>query len=76
MSYRAVAAATIAFGINALTLLGPRRRTVVDRLAGTVVVRTALYATAARQTVEAGRKVSTVACQLRLKTNPVVPVEP
>src|SRR4051794_31057342 len=38
-----VAAAVAAFWLNKLVLLGPRRRTLVDRMAGTVVVRSARF---------------------------------
>ncbi len=48
----------VAFWANLSTMVGPRRRTVADRLAGTVVVRTALYATAAGQAADLGRRVS------------------
>ncbi|GIH11630.1 hypothetical protein Rhe02_96970 [Rhizocola hellebori] len=38
------AAAVVAFWINALAVLGRRRRTIIDRMSGTVVVRRALVA--------------------------------
>lgn len=42
-----VAAAVMAYWLNLLLLLGPRRRTLVDRFAGTVVVRSARFGAAA-----------------------------
>jgi hypothetical protein len=42
-----VTAAVLAFWLNLVMLLGPRRRTMVDRFAGTVVVRSARFGAAA-----------------------------
>jgi hypothetical protein len=50
-----IAVAVAAFWLNMLILAGPRRRTLVDRLTGTVVVRTSLYADLAARTVTAAR---------------------
>jgi len=51
------AVALVGFWINAFTLLGPRRRTIVDRLAGTVVIRSSAIAQVAERVrnLEAGR---------------------
>jgi hypothetical protein len=54
-------AAVIAFWMNALSALGGRHRTVIDRVSGTVVVRSALYAQAAERTGEIVRRGSEAA---------------
>lgn len=72
--------AVVAFWINALTLLGPRRRTLVDRVSGTSVVRRGLYAQVAAQssalarsavdtTAAAGRRSSDVAAAAGRRTS-------
>jgi uncharacterized RDD family membrane protein YckC len=60
------AVAILAFWVNALSALGPRGRTVIDRLARTIVVRASLHTRAAELTAEthpavaAGRRGSAV----------------
>lgn len=63
------AIALVAFWVNAFMLLGPRRRTLVDRVAGTVVVRTALYAHAVERAAEVGRRMSDAAIAARGHTS-------
>jgi len=57
--------AVIAFWANAFTAFGPRRRSLVDRLAGTVVVRTRLYAQVAERGIDVGRRISDAALAAR-----------
>lgn len=51
-------AAIVAWCVNVLPVFGPRHRTVVDRLAGTIVVRRAFYAQVAAQTAALARRSS------------------
>jgi uncharacterized RDD family membrane protein YckC len=53
--------AVLAFWLNAFAALGPRRRTIVDRLSGTVVVRRALSTEVAQVAIEATRTTSDAA---------------
>ncbi len=63
--------AVVAFWINAFVLLGPRRRTLVDRLAGTVVVRTAIYKDVAERVraLEVSRRTTDAALAVRDQTS-------
>ncbi|MER7282763.1 RDD family protein [Dactylosporangium sp. NPDC000244] len=53
-----LAVATLVWWVNLLPAFGPRHRTLVDRAAGTVVVRRALYAQVAARTAELARRTS------------------
>lgn len=55
------AGAVAAFWVNAITLLGRRRRSLVDRIAGTAVIRTALFTHAADRVIGSFHAVSGVA---------------
>jgi uncharacterized RDD family membrane protein YckC len=63
--------AVVAFWINVLAALGPRRRTIVDRLARTVVVRRALHAEVAERTVDLARRTSDVAVAAGRKSSDI-----
>lgn len=66
------AVAIAAFWLNAFTALGRRHRTIVDRISGTTVVRTALHAKVADTTTEiagaATRKTAEIAAAATHKT--------
>ncbi|WP_433089168.1 RDD family protein [Dactylosporangium sp. CA-052675] len=53
-----LAVATVVWWVNLLPAFGPRHRTLVDRAAGTVVVRRALYAQVAARAAELARRTS------------------
>ena len=55
------AGAVAAFWVNALAVLGRRRRTVIDRVAGTVVVRPVVRARVPAHAVELALKTSDIA---------------
>jgi RDD family protein len=54
-------AALVAFCLNIVMAVGPRRRTLVDRLAGTVVIPAGSYAEAVRRATALARRASDVA---------------
>ncbi|WP_433604917.1 RDD family protein [Dactylosporangium sp. CA-139114] len=53
-----LAVATVVWWVNLLPAFGPRHRTLVDRAAGTVVLRRALYAQVAARAAELARRTS------------------
>jgi hypothetical protein len=63
--------AVLAFWLNALPAVGPSRRTIVDRLAGTVVVRTSMYADLAERTAGLARGASITAASVGRKASDI-----